>query len=284
MKKDTLFYSKNTLNIGTKLLTLDYPIVMGIINVTPDSFYADSRKNTTSSILEQAKIMLKSGATILDIGGYSSRPDSTHISVEEELNRVCSAIEIIIKEIPEAIISIDTFRSEVARAAVEKGASIINDISGGSLDDKMLETVAELQVPYVMMHMRGNPQTMTKFTEYDNLIDEMLDYFQSRILKLKNLGHSDIIIDPGFGFSKTLEQNYDLLSKLEKFEILGYPLLAGLSRKSMIYKKLNIKAEESLNGTTVLNTIALSKGAKILRVHDVKETHELTQLYAMLDQ
>ena len=282
MEKDTLIYSKKTLKIRSSLITLDSPIIMGIINVTPDSFYEDSRKVSHDTLISQARKMISEGATILDIGGYSSRPGASHISEKEELGRVCTAIESIISAEPNAIISVDTFRSEVAKSAVEAGASIINDISAGNLDSKMFETVARLNVPYVMMHMKGTPQDMANQTHYDDLVDEVINYFQEKIIQLKRLGVSDIILDPGFGFSKTLEQNYELLSNLSKLKILDFSILVGLSRKSMIYKKLEISPNEALNGTSILNTVATLKGANILRVHDVKEAKELITLSQML--
>lgn len=251
---------------------------MGILNVTPDSFYEGSRINTDAAILKKASQMLEEGATILDIGGYSTRPNADDISIEEEINRVIPSIISIKKEFPNAIISVDTFRSKVAKEAVHAGADVINDVSGGNLDSQMFETVASLKVPYILMHMRGTPQTMQKMTEYENIIAEMMTYFHNRIMTLKNYGVEEIILDLGFGFAKTIDQNYFLLKNLAIFEQLELPILAGLSRKSMIYKRLAIPVSEALNGTTVLNTIALQNGAKILRVHDVKETIQTIQL------
>jgi dihydropteroate synthase len=252
---------------------------MGILNITPDSFYAGSRASNVETAVERARQMIADGATILDIGGYSSRPGASAISLQEELDRVLPVIEAILHQFPDTYISIDTFRAEVARQSVEAGACLVNDISGGSLDNRMFETVAALQVPYVLMHMRGTPQTMKLLTSYENLLKELIDYFQQKVYQLRQVNIKDIILDVGFGFAKTIEQNYFLLRNMETFQILGLPILAGLSRKSLIYKKLNIPVSESLNGTTVLNTLALTKGASILRVHDVKEAVETVKLF-----
>ena len=262
-----------------RILDLSTPIVMGILNITPDSFYDGGKHLTEKQIVDQAQKMLQDGATIIDVGGYSSRPGASEVSESEEINRICNAINLIIKEIPEAVISVDTFRSSVASAAIEKGAKIINDISGGELDKDMFDVVAESKAPYIMMHMRGTPQTMSKLTTYQNIIFEMIDYFSVKIKKLIELGVCDIIIDPGFGFAKTREQNFEILHKLQSFQVLGLPLLAGMSRKSMIQKTLNVDSENSLNGTSVVNTMALMNGANILRVHDVKEAVECIKLY-----
>lgn len=272
-----------TLRLKNQLISLQKPIVMGILNVTPDSFYEGSRveinkTNNDSAILTKASQMLQEGATILDIGGYSTRPNADDISIEEEINRVIPSIQAIKKEFPNAIISIDTFRSKVAREAINAGADLINDVSGGNLDSQMFETVASLKVPYILMHMRGTPQTMKTLTDYENIIAEMMTYFQNRIITLKSFGVEEIILDLGFGFAKTIDQNYFLLKNLAIFEQLELPILAGLSRKSMIYKRLDIPVSEALNGTTVLNTIAIQNGAKILRVHDVKPAMEAIQL------
>ncbi|WPP49022.1 dihydropteroate synthase [Catalinimonas niigatensis] len=245
---------------------------MGVINVTPDSFYDGGRyEKDTTVLLRQAEKILQEGATIIDIGGYSSRPGADPISAEEEKKRTINAIELVSKSFPEAYISVDTFRAEVAWDAVNAGACMINDISGGDLDHHMFDTVASLQVPYVLMHMRGTPQTMKELSKYDDLIGEITDYFQRKLTQLREKGVADVIIDPGFGFAKTIDQNYELLRKLQDFQILDVPVLAGLSRKSMLYKRLKITADEALNGTTVLNTLAILNGASILRVHDVKE-------------
>ncbi|MEQ8629081.1 dihydropteroate synthase [Ekhidna sp.] len=260
------------------MIDLSSPKVMGIINVTPDSFFEGSRKGAVHEILQTAEKMLEEGATFLDVGGYSSRPGATDILLNEELDRVIDPIKAIIDRFPKAIISIDTFRSEVARAAIDAGASVINDISAGHLDKMMLSVVAELGVPYVAMHMKGTPQNMKELTKYDDLLHEVMNYFSSVIHDCNQLGIKDVIIDPGFGFAKTAEQSFDLLNKLDHFHHLDRPLLVGVSRKSMIYRTLNSTAEEALNGTSVLNTVALLKGAQILRVHDVKEAVEAIKL------
>lgn len=258
------------------------PKVMGIINVTPDSFYEESRKMKSEELFKSAERMLEEGVDFLDVGGYSSRPGADEISIEEELDRVCNAVRIIVERFPEAIVSTDTFRSQVAREAIRTGATIINDISGGHLDDEMFSTVAELNVPYIAMHMRGTPQNMMELTDYTDLIREITFYFSGIINQCNQLGIHDLILDPGFGFSKTREQNFHLLRHLEHFQILDKPILAGLSRKSMIYRSLNLTANEALNGTTTLNTLALFKGACILRVHDVKEAVEVVKLVNQL--
>ncbi|MCT8338542.1 dihydropteroate synthase [Flavobacteriaceae bacterium TK19130] len=251
---------------------------MGIINVTPDSFYDGGTTENIDTILEQAETMLDEGATFLDIGGYSSRPGADDISISEELERVLPAIEAILKQFPDVFLSVDTFRSEVARQAVEAGVSIVNDISAGKLDENMLKTVGSLQVPYIAMHMKGTPQTMKQQTDYSDLLKEVKFYFSERIAAARDQGINDIILDPGFGFAKTIAQNFQLLNQLELFDLFGVPLLVGISRKSTIYKTLDISAKEALNGSTVLHTIALQKGANILRVHDVREAMECIQL------
>ncbi|MBL7859405.1 MAG: dihydropteroate synthase [Cyclobacteriaceae bacterium] len=257
---------------------------MGILNITPDSFYDGGKYQSEAAILKHAEKMLLEGASFLDVGGYSSRPGADDVSTSEESNRVIPAIRSLAKEFPQAIISIDTFRSNVAKASVEEGAGIINDISGGELDPAMFETVAALNVPYILMHMRGNPKSMRALTTYNNLVKEVLDYFAEKISQLQLLGVKDIIIDPGFGFAKTREQSFELLHHLQHLQILGKPILAGLSRKSMIWKSLTIAPEDALNGTTSLNTIALLKGANILRVHDVKAAMEIIKLNNVLNQ
>lgn len=269
-----------TLNCNGKLLKIESPIIMGIINITPDSFYSNSRQLNAHAALLRAEQMINEGATILDIGGQSTRPGSEKISVEEELNRVIPVIENIHKELPEAFISIDTYYATVAQKAVEAGADIVNDISSGSLDENMIATVAALKVPYISMHMQGNPQNMQQQTAYNNVTKDVLDYFISKTEACRLAGINDIIVDPGLGFGKTIEQNFELLRNLSVFKILQKPILLGLSRKSMIYKTLQITAEESLNGTIALNTIGLLNGADIIRVHDVKEAKETIQLLA----
>jgi len=269
-----------TLNCKGRLLVVDKPLVMGIINATPDSFYEGSRQQTVDAILQQAEKMIKDGAAILDIGGQSTRPGSSVVGAEEELKRVIGAIEAIHQNFPETFISIDTYFSLVAKEAVTAGASIINDISAGGMDENMISTVAALQVPYVLMHMQGTPQTMQQSPHYENVTREVLDFFIAQIEKLKKAGINDIIIDPGFGFGKTIAHNFELLRHLAVFKIIDHPLLLGISRKSTIYKTLDIKPTEALNGTTVLNTIGLINGASIIRVHDVKEAKETIKLIA----
>jgi dihydropteroate synthase len=271
-----------TINCNGQLIDLSTPKVMGILNLTPDSFYDGGKFDSDKNVLLQVEKMLADGATFIDVGGQSSKPNATLVSVEEEMNRVLPKIDLILKNFPETIISIDTFNSQVAQAAIENGAAMINDISAGSLDDKMMETVSQLQVPYIMMHMRGTPQTMQQQTNYDDLVKEILFYFSEKVAKARSFGINDLIVDPGFGFAKNIEQNFELLNKLELFQMLELPVLAGVSRKSMIYKTLNTDAENALNGTSVLNTIALTKGANILRVHDVKEAVECVKLYDKL--
>lgn len=276
------FLTNKTLNLGGRLLSLKKPAIMGILNVTPDSFFDGDRFTNEKEILSQVEKMITEGATFVDVGGYSTRPGAEEITIEEERKRVLGAIKPILKKFPETFISIDTFRSEVANAAVGEGAVMINDISGGSLDPKMFATVAQHQVPFILMHMRGNPKTMTTLTDYQNPVKEIMDYFHQKLNYLSQYNLSDIIIDPGFGFAKTIAQNFELLNHLEYFNHLEKPLLVGLSRKSMIWKTLQSSPEEALNGTTSLNTIALLKGANILRVHDVKEAREVVQLVHQL--
>lgn len=278
-RKINEFYLKMTINCKGQLVDLSTPKVMGILNVTPNSFFDGGKYKNESEMLSQVWKMLNDGATFIDVGAYSSKPSAEFVSEEEELQRIVPIINLILEYYPETLISVDTFRSELAQVCIENGAAIINDISAGNLDDKMLETIAKYNVPYIMMHMRGTPQTMQKMTSYDNIVKEMLFYFSEKVAQARSFGINDLIIDPGFGFAKTLEQNYEVLQKMELFEILELPLLAGVSRKSMIYKTLNSTAGEALNGTTVLNTIALTKGAKILRVHDVKEAMECVTLF-----
>jgi dihydropteroate synthase len=279
--KDTFFHKKVTLNVGGKLIDLSTPKVMGIINLTPDSFYAGSRKQDMDAILLQAQKMLTDGATFLDFGAYSSRPGAADITVQEEMDRLLPAVEAIVRDLPGAILSIDTFRAPVATAAVKAGAHIINDISGGGLDIDMFSTVATLQVPYILMHMKGTPQNMNQMANYENVFDEVFDYFTAKYHQLKQLGVKDVILDPGFGFAKKTEHSYALMHRLQDFNVLQLPLLVGISRKNMIYKTLDITANEALNGTTALNTIALTKGANILRVHDVKEAVEAVKIWEM---
>ena len=267
-----------TLNCKGRLLVIDKPVVMGIINATPDSFYSDSRQQNTNAILKKAEQMLKEGATILDIGGQSTRPGSEKPTAEEEMKRVIAPIEAIQANFPEAFISIDTYYSLVAKEAVAAGASIVNDISAGSMDAEMISTVASLNVPYVLMHMEGTPQTMQQEPVYENVTREILDFFIQKTVEFKKSGIKDIIIDPGFGFGKTIQHNFELLRNLSVFKMLNSPILLGISRKSFIYKTLNVSVEDSLNGTTALHSAGLLNGATILRVHDVKEAVETIQL------
>ena len=271
------------LKIRDKLLNLEQPKIMAILNVTPDSFFDGGKFNTEIKVLKQVEKFINEGADIIDIGGYSSRPGAQNISIETELKRVISNIKLIRKEFPEIFISIDTFRSEVARESYFSGADIINDISGGNLDTEMLKTVGELGAPYILMHMRGNPQNMSLKTNYKNITQDILDYLSNGIQLAKANGINDIIIDPGFGFAKNIKQNFSLLNNLKDFKVLNYPILVGISRKSMIYKTLNIDVQEALNGTTVLHTVALLKGANIIRTHDVKELMECIKLIDELD-
>ncbi|GGW73624.1 dihydropteroate synthase [Winogradskyella epiphytica] len=272
-----------TINCKGQLVDLSTPKVMGILNVTPDSFFDGGKHKETSDILKQVEKMLQEGATFIDIGGYSSRPNADDVSEGEELNRVIPIIELILKHFPKTLISIDTFRSQVAKQSVESGAALVNDISAGKLDDNMLSTVGKLGVPYIMMHMKGNPNTMQTLTQYDDLAKEVIAYFAERIAAAHKEKINDIIIDPGFGFSKTLEQNFELMHKLELLELIDKPILAGISRKSMIYKTLNTTPQFALNGTTALHMVSLQKGASILRVHDVQEVMECVTLFNQLN-
>jgi dihydropteroate synthase len=271
--------SKKTIKIQGRLLDLSIPRVMGIINITPDSFYSESRMKSLDAVAEQAGKMSEEGAVLIDIGGYSTRPGAAEVSESEETDRVVPVIELLNKYFPELIISIDTFRSDVARQSILHGAHIINDVAGGILDDKMFDVVAELGVPYILMHMRGTPQTMNKLTDYDAMVPQILQELQEKLSFLRDKGVADVIIDPGFGFAKTTAQNFELMKNLSEFNQLGCPVLVGISRKGMIYNTLNITAQEALNGTTVLNTISLQQGASILRVHDVKPAVEAVKLW-----
>ena len=273
-----------TLNCKGKLLVIDKPLVMGIINITSDSFYEGSRSQTVESILSQATKMIGEGADIIDVGGQSTRPGSERISVKEELQRVLSAIETILKNFPETIISVDTYQAIVAEECVRSGAAIINDISAGNMDSDMIPTVAKLQVPYICMHMKGTPENMQQQPTYENVTKEVLDFFIQKTDECRHAGINDVIIDPGFGFGKTISHNFTLLKELSAFKMLEKPIMAGLSRKSTIYKTLGITAGEALNGTSVLNTLALQNGANILRVHDVKEAKEVIKLYEQYEQ
>ena len=271
-----------TINIRGRLVSLDTPLVMGILNITPDSFYESSRCIDTQKALQRAKQIIEEGGDIIDVGAYSSRPGAEDVSEEEEIARLRSVLPAIREQYPDAIISVDTFRSKVARYVVEEcGADIINDIMGGEGDKDMFKTIAELKVPYILMHMRGTPQTMQEKTEYDNIMVEMIEYFSEKIEKLRLLGVCDVILDPGFGFAKSLEQNYNIVKNLSDIAQIKLPLLVGVSRKSMIYRPLNVSPTESLIGTVALNTLALTKGADILRVHDVKECVETIKIFEL---
>ena len=268
-----------TINCKGQLIDLSKPKVMGILNLTPNSFFDGGKYKNETEIIAQVQKMLSEGATFIDIGAYSSKPNAEFVSIEEEMARIVPIVDLLVQRFPNILISIDTFRSQVAEACIQKGAALINDISAGKLDDAMLGVVAKYNVPYIMMHMRGTPQTMSTLTQYEDVVKEVLLYFSERITVARSLGINDLIVDPGFGFAKTLEQNYEMLQKMELFQQLKLPVLVGISRKSMIYKTLNNNASESLNGTTTLNTISLLKGANILRVHDVKEAVECVTLF-----
>ncbi len=271
------------LNVNGRLLDLSTPCVMGILNLTPDSFYVHSRMETDEAIAARTHQIVDEGAAIVDVGAYSSRPGAADVSAGEEMTRLRRGLEIIRREVPEAVVSVDTFRADVARMCVEEyGVAIVNDISAGELDKDMFATVAELRVPYVMMHMLGRPQDMQQAPHYDNVVREVFLYFARKVQQLRDMGAYDLVLDPGFGFGKTLEHNYELMARLEEFSVFELPLLVGISRKSMIYKLLGISPEEALNGTTVLHTIALQKGADILRVHDVRQAVEAVRIVEAL--
>ena len=272
----------STINCKGTLIDLSTPKVMGIVNVTPDSFFDGGKLTNSDEIVGKVEKMLQDGATFIDLGGYSSKPGVDFVSESEELNRVIPIVKLLVEKFPDILLSIDTFRSEVAKQTVENGAAIINDISAGLLDENMLETVAKLQVPYIMMHMKGTPKTMQSLANYDDLLKEMNFYFSERIAKARSFGLNDIIIDPGFGFAKTIEHNYELLQNLELLQFHELPILAGISRKSMIYRTLDTKPENALNGTTFLHAFCLQKGSNILRVHDVKEAVECVKLMCRL--
>lgn len=281
--EDKSFPQKNTLQIDGRLICWDRPQLMGIVNLTPDSFFEGSRaEKSLDKVAELVRSHITYGASILDLGGYSSRPGAAEVSIQEELDRVIPAVKWISSNYPDVLISVDTFRAKVAEEAIKSGAHIVNDISAGDLDEEMIPTVASLQVPYIAMHMRGNPQNMHKKTSYSDILGEILYYFAEKLEQFKKFGIKDVIIDPGFGFAKTLEQNYFLLRNLHQFQALSLPVLVGISRKSMISKALNVEASEALNGTTALNMFALCQGANLLRVHDVKEANETLKLYNTL--
>ncbi len=271
-----------TINCNGELIDLKTPKIMGILNVTPDSFFDGGQFKDKKSALKQVEKMLLEGATFIDVGAYSSRPGASEVSETMELQRITPVVELVLKHFPDALLSIDTFRGEVARECVSRGAVIINDITAGLKDETLLDTVASLRVPYIMMHMRGTPKTMQSQTNYQHLLQDILSFFSERLSVTKSKGIHDIIIDPGFGFAKTLEQNYKILQQLDAFDITGCPILVGLSRKSMIYKLLETDAKNALNGTTALHMFALTKGAQILRVHDVREAVECVKLHSQL--
>jgi dihydropteroate synthase len=278
MAKDTFLNRKVTLNSKGKLIDLSKPSVMAILNITPDSFYAKSRTDGINDALKKTDLFLSEGAKFIDLGAYSSRPGAADISIDEELNRLIPIVAAISKEFPEAILSIDTFRAKVAEEAIAAGGHVINDIAAGALDEAMFDTIAKLQVPYLIMHMKGTPQTMQQHAVYSDIVAEVSTYFLEKIIQLKNRGVKDLLIDPGFGFAKTIPQNYALLQQLEQLTSFELPIVVGFSRKSMVTKVLGNKANEALNGTSILNTTALLKGASILRVHDVKEAIECIEL------
>ena len=271
-----------TLNCRGRLIAARRPLIMGIINITPDSFYEGSRCDDADAVFRQTERMLKDGADIIDIGAQSTRPQATLLSMEEELSRLAGIVDVVTDKFPEAVFSIDTFYSKVAEICVAAGAAIINDVSGGQMDPNMIQAVAKLSVPYVCMHMRGTPQTMQQLNDYDDVTKSVIDYFIVKTEECNKAGINDVIIDPGVGFSKNISQNFQLLNNLDKLKMLDRPILVGLSRKSTIYKTLGVTAKQALNGTTVLNTVALMKGASILRVHDVKEAKECVTLYSHL--
>lgn len=273
-----------TINCKGQLIDLSQPKVMGILNITPNSFFDGGKYASNDEIVAKVEKMLDEGATFIDVGAYSSKPSAEFVSEEDELDRIVPVVQLLVKHFPTILLSIDTFRSKVASACIENGAAMINDISAGNLDDKMMEVIAKYNVPYIMMHMRGTPQSMQSLTQYDDIIKEILFYFSEKISQARSLGINDLIVDPGFGFAKTIEQNYEVMQKLQLFHNLDLPLLVGISRKSMIYKTLEITADEALNGTTFLNTFALTKGAQILRVHDVAAAVECVKLFEKLNQ
>ncbi|MFI5219387.1 MAG: dihydropteroate synthase [Bacteroidia bacterium] len=282
--QDSVFRSEYTVNCNDKLLDLSTPKVMGVLNLTPDSFFDGGKFMEEKKMLGQVEKMLNEGAAIIDVGAVSTRPGSKPVSIKTEIERLIPAMKTLVKKFPTAVFSADTFRSIVAVKAIEAGAAIVNDISGGEMDKKMFQTVGELKVPYILMHMKGTPQTMQKKPVYKDVVKELIDFFQKRIFQLRKAGVHDIIIDPGFGFGKTTKHNYEILRNLSLFKMLDCPVLVGISRKSMINKVLKTIPENALNGTTVLNTIALVNGAKILRVHDVKEAVEAVTLFTQYSQ
>ena len=278
MRQPAIFSPNRTLNFSGRLMDLSEPKVMGILNVTPDSFFKGSRI-APENVLDVAERMLKEGVDVLDVGGYSSRPSASDVSMDEELKRAIPVVQAIKKVFPDSLVSIDTFRSEVAQRALDVGADCVNDISAGSLDAKMFQVVARAGAPYIMMHMRGTPQNMKQQTQYENLLKEITDYFHQKVFAARQAGIKDIVLDPGFGFAKTAQQNFQLLHHLKHFAMFELPILAGISRKSMIWQTLNLEPEDALNGTTALNMLTLMNGANILRVHDVREAKQCIALY-----
>ncbi len=278
MDKSTSFSKKRELNCRGKILTLDQPVVMGILNITPDSFYDGKMYESTGEVIKQTEKMIKEGASIIDVGAVSTRPGAHEVSEDEEISRLDPVISMLVKQFPDIIISVDTYRSAIAKWAIDLGAGMINDISGGTFDESILELIPEYDIAYVLMHIKGKPENMQTNPEYDNIVDNIMDFFNGQIRKLNKNKFYNIILDPGFGFGKTLDHNYTLLKHLNEFKIPGYPVMAGVSRKSMINKVLKTKPARALNGTTILNTIALLNGADILRVHDVKEAMEVIRI------
>lgn len=277
----SLFHSAacQSIQVNGELMDFLKPKVMGILNLTPDSFFDGGQHESVSAAMEHAQKLLNEGADILDLGAYSSRPGAKEISEQEELDRMLPVIEALKKEYPDAILSIDTFRAKVAHESIQAGVHIINDISGGTLDPNMFQTVADLQVPYILMHMRGTPSTMTKLTDYDDVVNDVAVHLGNAVAQLRALGVKDIILDPGYGFAKTVAQNYELLMRVDELHYFGLPILGGISRKSMLYKKLNLKPQDVLPGTIALNTLLLERGVQILRVHDVKEAKQLIDIF-----
>lgn len=282
MDKYTVFWQKKALRLRGNVISLDEPKVVGVLNLTPDSFYSGSRFSSDRTLLEKAEEMLNHGAFMLDMGAYSSRPGAEHISDEEETRRLIPSLKRLVAEFPDTYVSVDTFRAGIARKAADQGAAAINDISGGNLDPDMFATVASLDIAYILMHMKGDPRSMTGLNEYDDLIPDLVQYFHKKLEILTNLGVKDIILDPGFGFAKNISQNFTLLKELSGFGIFEHPVLAGLSRKSLIYKTLDVSAEEALTGTIALNMVALQQGAAFLRVHDVREAVQTVKLFNAL--
>lgn len=282
MDKYTVFWQKKALRLRGNVISLDEPKVVGVLNLTPDSFYSGSRFSSDRTLLEKAEEMLNHGAFMLDMGAYSSRPGAEHISDEEETRRLIPSLKRLVAEFPDAYVSVDTFRAGIARKAADQGAAAINDISGGNLDPDMFATVASLDIAYILMHMKGDPRSMTGLNEYDDLIPDLVQYFHKKLEILTNLGVKDIILDPGFGFAKNISQNFTLLKELSGFGIFEHPVLAGLSRKSLIYKTLDVSAEEALTGTIALNMVALQQGVAFLRVHDVREAVQTVKLFNAL--